>query len=163
MNAIINPCFFFFFLLADAVINLREDILMNRIKQSTLPTSGYESSHSNLAKAAMGLRRYFSLLCFTSYINESPDTKFELKFSDWLRSRNEIWIMLTSIRRKGPNIYLFRPVDDLHRLTQPNNWLSSHRRHNALGFGPGMFEMIGAGGQLGSVAPELEEFILKVI
>lgn len=73
--------------------------------------------------------------------------------------------MLQSIRRKSPKLYLFRPVDDLHRLIHTNTFsasLNSHRRHNALGYGPGMFEMIGAGGQLGSVAPEIEEFVLKV-
>jgi hypothetical protein len=72
--------------------------------------------------------------------------------------------MLQSIRRKSPKLYLFRPVDDLHRLIQTSTFsasLNSHRRQNALGYGPGMFEMIGAGGQLGSVAPEIEEFVLK--
>ncbi|KAG2199112.1 hypothetical protein INT46_010520 [Mucor plumbeus] len=149
---------------SDAVINLREDILMNRIKQTTQLTAGYESKNSNISKAAVGLQRYFSLLCFTAYINESADTQFEMKFSDWLKARTEIWTMLQSIRRKSPKLYLFRPVDDLHRLIHTNTFsasLNSYRRHNALGYGPGMFEMIGAGGQLGSVSPEIEEFILK--
>lgn len=142
-------------------MNLREDILMHRIKQTTVSSKGHEDRKNHLAEAAQGLERYFSLLCFTAYVNESPDTKFEEKFSDWLRSRNEIYIMLQNIRRKGPTLYLFRPVDDLHRLRKSDD-LSETRRRHALGFGPGMFEMIGAGGQLGSVAPELEEFILKV-
>ncbi|KAI8638964.1 inositol hexakisphosphate-domain-containing protein [Parasitella parasitica] len=149
---------------SDAVINLREDILMNRIKQTTQPTAGYESKNIYISKAAVGLQRYFSLLCFTAYINESADARFELKFSDWLKARTEIWTMLQSIRRKSPKLYLFRPVDDLHRLIHTNTFsasLNSHRRHNALGYGTGMFEMTGAGGQLGSVAPEVEEFVLK--
>lgn len=135
---------------------------MNRIKQTTVSSKGHDSNKNHLAKAAQGLERYFSLLCFTAFVNESPDTKFEQKFSDWLRSRQEIYTMLQNIRRKGPTLYLFRPVDDLHRLSKSDDF-SVSRRHHALGFGPGMFEMIGAGGQLGSVAPELEEFILKVI
>ncbi|CAO0803096.1 unnamed protein product [Mucor circinelloides] len=149
---------------SDAVINLREDILMNRIKQTTQPSAGYESKNSNIAKAAVGLQRYFSLLCFTAYINESADDQFNVKFSDWLKSRSEIWTMLQSIRRKSPKLYLFRPVDDLHRLIHTSTFsasLNSHRRHNALGYGPGMFEMTGAGGQLGSVAQEIEEYVLK--
>ncbi|KAG1112400.1 hypothetical protein G6F42_014754 [Rhizopus arrhizus] len=132
---------------SDAVINLREDILMNRIKQTTQPSAGYESKNSNIAKAAVGLQRYFSLLCFTAYINESADDQFNVKFSDWLKSRSEIWTMLQSIRRKSPKLYLFRPVDDLHRLIHTSTFsasLNSHRRHNALGYGPGMFEMTGA-------------------
>jgi len=138
---------------------------MNRIKQTTQPSAGYESKNSNIAKAAVGLQRYFSLLCFTAYINESADDQFNVKFSDWLKSRSEIWTMLQSIRRKSPKLYLFRPVDDLHRLIHTSTFsasLNSHRRHNALGYGPGMFEMTGAGGQLGSVAQEIEEYVLKV-
>jgi hypothetical protein len=113
--------------------------------------------------ALIGLERYFSLLCFAAYINESADTTFEETFSSWLRQRTEIWSMLQGMRRKGPRLYLFRPVDDLHGLIKTRNFSASlHSNRAALGFGPGMFEMVGAGGQLGSVAPEIEEFILKV-
>ncbi|KAI8356155.1 inositol hexakisphosphate-domain-containing protein [Blakeslea trispora] len=148
---------------SDSVINLREDILLNRIKQTTKQSMGYESKNSFIAKAGAGIQRYFSLLCFASYINESPDTNFSTKFSDWLKSRTEIWTMLQSIRRKSPKLYLFRPVDDLHRLANHTGIYSAsfQHYHRALGFGPGMFDMIGAGNQVGSVAPELEEFILK--
>ncbi|OBZ84318.1 Paladin [Choanephora cucurbitarum] len=148
---------------SDSVINLREDILLNRIKQTTKQSTGYESKTSFIAKAGAGIQRYFSLLCFASYINESPDTTFSTKFSDWLKSRTEIWTMLQSIRRKSPKLYLFRPVDDLHRLANHTGIYSAsfHCHHRTLGFGPGMFDMIGAGNQVGSVAPELEEFILK--
>ncbi|KAI7898613.1 inositol hexakisphosphate-domain-containing protein [Cokeromyces recurvatus] len=149
---------------SDAVINLREDILMNRIKQTTQQSSGHESKNSYIFKAAAGLQRYYSLLCFAAYINESPDTNFNTKFSDWLKSRTEIFTMLQTIRRKSPKLYLFRPVEDLHRLSHTSIYsasLDSHYRHHALGFGPGMFEMTGVGSQLGSIAPELEEFILK--
>ncbi|KAI9486886.1 MAG: inositol hexakisphosphate-domain-containing protein [Benjaminiella poitrasii] len=149
---------------SDAVINLREDILMNRIKQTTQQTSGYESKSSYISKAASGLQRYYSLLCFAAYINESLDTNFIPKFSDWLKSRTEIFTMLQTMRRKSPKLYLFRPVEDFHRLSHTSIYsasLDSRRRHNTLGYGPGMFEMTGVGGQLGSISPELEDFILK--
>ncbi|KAI9265662.1 inositol hexakisphosphate-domain-containing protein [Helicostylum pulchrum] len=138
---------------SDEVVNLREDILMNRIKQTTV--SGYESKNSPIARAAVGLQRYFSLLCFTCYINESPDTKFEVTFSSWLKNRNVIWTMLTSLRKKSPKLYLFRPVEDLHvSVTNSSYYSASHRKT----YGPGMFNMVGA---VGSVASELEEIILK--
>ncbi|RCI04172.1 hypothetical protein CU098_006507 [Rhizopus stolonifer] len=137
---------------SDAVINLREDILLNRIKQTAQPSS----DTSFMRKAGAGIQRYFSLLCFASYINESPNTRFELKFSDWLKARTEIWTMLQSIRRKSPKLYLFRPVDDLHRLTNHTGIYSAsfqRRRQQTL---PGMFDMDQA-----MVVPELESFILK--
>lgn len=144
--------------LSDAVINLREDILMNRIKQTTQPGTGYDSGNSSISKAAGGLQRYFSLLCFTAYINESPDTKFELSFSSWLRKRTEIWSMLQSIRRKSPKLYLFRPVEDLHRLASfKNNYYSASNNRRL--YGPGMFDIMGDNNQ--AVAPEIEQMILK--
>ncbi|KAI8971777.1 inositol hexakisphosphate-domain-containing protein [Mycotypha africana] len=152
---------------SDAVVNLREDILMNRIKQTTQhqKSSDYASTDNFISKAVAGLHRYFSLLCFTAYINESSDTDFGVKFSEWLRSRSEIWTMLQTIRRKGSKLYLLRPVEDLHRLRISNNshniLVNGRFGRNRLGSSPGMFEMTGAGGQLGSVASEVEEFILK--
>lgn len=144
--------------LSDAVINLREDILMNRIKQTTQPGTGYDSGNSSYSKAASGLQRYFSLLCFTAYINESPNTKFEFTFSSWVKRRTEIWSMLQSIRRKSPKLYLFRPVEDLHRLASfKNNYYSASNNRRL--YGPGMFDIMGDNNQ--AVAPEIEDMILK--
>lgn len=139
---------------SDAVVNLREDILINRIKQTTV--SNYESkSNSPIVRAAVALQRYFSLLCFTCYINESPDTKFEQTFSSWLRNRNVVWTMLTSLRKKSPKLYLFRPVEDLHMSVTNGSFFSASHRRN---YGPGMFDMVNS---VGSVSTELEEIILK--
>lgn len=143
--------------LADAVVNLREDILTNRIRQTTQTSS---DNNTFLAKALAGLQRYFFLLCFASYINESPDTNFQTRFSSWVRARSEIWTMLEHLRRKGPQLYLFRPVDDLHQ--GGGNDLTTRGRPGPFGYGHSMFEMIGAGSQNGIVAGEMEEFILKV-
>ncbi|KAI8393383.1 inositol hexakisphosphate-domain-containing protein [Radiomyces spectabilis] len=147
---------------SDAVVNLREDILMYRIRHTTEPSSGYEGSNNvYLEKALNGLQRYFFLLCFTAYINESPDTRFETRFSSWVKSRTEIWTMLQHMRRKGPQLYLFRPVDDLRNLSTHGPLETRWSRHGALGFGRGMFEMVGAGAQTGIVPNEVEQFILK--
>ncbi|KAI7872941.1 inositol hexakisphosphate-domain-containing protein [Spinellus fusiger] len=146
---------------SDAVINLREDILTNRIRQTTQTSSKDDNRHVYLSKALVGLQRYSFLLCFTAYINESPDTRFETRFSSWVKARSEIWSMIQHMRRKGPRFYLFRPVDDLRNLNENNKGGSLLRRHGAFGFGQGMFEMMGAGAQSGTIAGEMEEFILK--
>lgn len=152
----------FIFILADAVVNLREDILMNRVRQTKQSASDNDTF---LSKALSGLQRYFFLLAFTSYINESADTRFETRFSSWVKARTEIWTMLQHIRRKGPQLYLFRPVDDLRSLSGRDGSVDKRERlgrRGPLGFGQSMFEMVGAGNQGGIVAGEVEEFILKV-
>ncbi|KAI9320761.1 inositol hexakisphosphate-domain-containing protein [Dichotomocladium elegans] len=142
----------------DAVVNIREDILVNRLKQTTQATS---EGSPYLQRALSGLQRYFFLLCFTSYINESPDTRFETRFSSWVKERTEVWTMLQHMRRKGPQLYLFRPVDDLRDLNSSGPRDRSSARRGLIGVGTSMFEMLGAGAQNGIVGGEVEEFILK--
>lgn len=113
-------------------MNLREAILTNRIHQITQVSSANYNENSYLSKALNGLQRYFFLLCFTAYVNESPNTKFEQRFSSWVRARTEVWSMLQNMRRKGPRLYFFRPVEDLHQLTT----------HNQKKLGSGMFDMV---------------------
>lgn len=155
-------CLFF---VADAVINLRESILTNRIRQTTQTSSADYDESNYLSKALNGLQRYFFLLCFTAYVNESPNTKFENRFSSWVRSRTEIWAMLQNMRRKGPRLYFFRPVEDLHHLNPTANQkrtssaLSVSRGRNA----QGMFDMTGAGPQSNTgITVEMEEFAINV-
>lgn len=133
---------------ADAVINIREDILMNRVRH----TSSTESSY--LRKALAGLERYFFLLAFTSYVNESPDSRFDMPFSQWVKQRTEIWTMLENLRRKGPQLYLFRPVHDLSKL-------SGDKEEGGIGIGANnrWGAMFGTGR---GIADELERFIVKV-
>jgi hypothetical protein len=120
------------FNLADDVVNLREIILTNRIRQITEVSSASYDENNYLSKALSGLQRYFFLLCFTAYVNESPNTKFEQRFSSWVRARTEVWAMLQNMRRKGPRLYFFRPVEDLRQLTT----------HNQKKLGHGMFDMV---------------------
>lgn len=142
------------------MVNLREDILFNRLKQTSVQGASDHSPY--LKKALSGLQRYFFLLCFTSYINESPDTRFETRFSSWVKARAEIWTMLQHMRYKGPRLYLFRPVDDLRGLNTSGSHDAVTVRRGIRHVGPSMFEMVGAGAQSGIVAGEMEEFILKV-
>ncbi|KAL7332462.1 hypothetical protein PS15p_204505 [Mucor circinelloides] len=149
---------------SDAVINLRESILTNRIRQTTQTSSADYDESNYLSKALSGLQRYFFLLCFTAYVNESPNTKFENRFSSWVRSRTEIWAMLQNMRRKGPRLYFFRPVEDLHHLNPTANQmrassaLSVSRGRNA----QGMFDMTGAGPQSNTgITVEMEEFAIN--
>ncbi|GAA5805134.1 inositol hexakisphosphate-domain-containing protein [Helicostylum pulchrum] len=141
---------------SDAVINLRESILTNRIRQTTQTSSTGYDENNYLGKALGGLQRYFFLLCFTAYVNESPNTKFEMRFSNWVRNRTEVWAMLKNMRRKGPRLYMFRPVEDLHHLVQPN-----HRSGRAVN-SQGMFDMTGAGPQSNAnITVEMEEFVIN--
>ncbi|KAI9473878.1 MAG: inositol hexakisphosphate-domain-containing protein [Benjaminiella poitrasii] len=170
---------------SDAVVNLRESILTNRIRQ-TMQTADYKySNHSinssnrnnmyYLNKALAGLQRYFFLLCFTAYVNESPNSKFETqRFSSWVRSRTEIWAMLQNMRRKGPRLYFFRPVDDLHFLRprrqhqegfatndDSNMMLSRSRGRHSVSH-RGMFDMTGAGSQSNNgISTEMEESVIN--
>lgn len=101
-----------------------------------------------------------ALLCFTSYINASPNTKFETRFSSWFKTRIEVWRMVQHMRVKGPQLYFFRPVDDLRSM---GNMESQIQSQGSLGrHRQGMFEMIGAGAQSGKLTLDAEEFILKV-
>jgi hypothetical protein len=63
------------------MINLREVILIHRVHYSNT------GDLSSLEKARGCLERYFFLLAFCSYVNETIDLKFEIHFSEWLRAR----------------------------------------------------------------------------
>ncbi|KAI8984466.1 inositol hexakisphosphate-domain-containing protein [Mycotypha africana] len=153
---------------SDAVVNLRESILSNRILQTAHVSSSDFNENHYLNKALSGLQRYFFLLCFTAYVNESPNTNFEVRFSDWVRSRTEIWAMLQNMRRKGPRLYFFRPVEDLHLLGSGDNGKqikSSSIISKSKGQytqAQGMFDMTGAGQHLYTgVTIETEKFVLN--
>ncbi|KAI8579918.1 hypothetical protein K450DRAFT_187884 [Umbelopsis ramanniana AG] len=147
---------------SDAVVNLREDILMNRIRQTTVSSNQQEYDPNNneyLAKALAGLERYFFLLIFTSYINESEDTGFAMRFSDWVKGRSEIWSMMQKLRRKGPQLYLFRPVEDLSALGNGRDNRSRANNSSSFGHNTGMFGMTDQNES--RVAGEVEGYALK--
>ncbi|KAI9144841.1 inositol hexakisphosphate-domain-containing protein [Paraphysoderma sedebokerense] len=133
LDEIINRC--------DTVINLREDILMHRIKHTVI------GDIQSLEKAVGCLERYFFLLAFAGYVNEHgvemKDGSFlDIDFSSWLTIRPEIWSMLESLRQKGRKLHLFRPVEDLSELSS------------------GVESISGADGNR-LIANELEQFVTK--
>ncbi|KAI9192964.1 inositol hexakisphosphate-domain-containing protein [Polychytrium aggregatum] len=108
LDAIIDRC--------DIMINLREAILMHRIRYSNI---GDEVS---LEKSLGCLEKYFFLLAFCSYVNESCSGELS-SFGSWLKDRPEIWRMLQNIRHRGPRLYLFRPVEDLSVFAEEKDTL----------------------------------------
>ncbi|TPX51665.1 hypothetical protein SeMB42_g01840 [Synchytrium endobioticum] len=104
LDEIINEC--------DVMINLREVILMHRVTYAATGDAKY------LEKALGCLERYFFLIAFASYVFENSEDGFKMAFSNWLSARPEIFRMLEGMRKKGPRLYLFRPVEDLGVLSE---------------------------------------------
>jgi hypothetical protein len=71
-----------------------------------------------LDKALGSLERYFFLLSFCAYVNESHVHDFKEPFSRWIVARGEIWNMLEGLRQKGASLFLFRPVEDLSAFSK---------------------------------------------
>ncbi|KAJ3409888.1 hypothetical protein HDV05_004169 [Chytridiales sp. JEL 0842] len=130
LDEVINRC--------DAMINLREVILLHRVRYSNT------GDMASLEKAIGCLERYFFLLAFSSYVTETIDLKFDIQFSEWLRSRIEIWRMLSNLRREGPRLDLFRPVDDLSVFSEDAPSMSGWSRAPSR-----------------PIANELEKFVIK--
>lgn len=141
LDKVINQC--------DTLANLREVILQHRVTYSTT------GEIASLSKALGCLERYFFLLAFCAYVNEwtTEFTGSTVTFSsagsfrEWLLSRAEIWRMLENLRRRGPRLFLFRPVEDLSIFAE-------NEKSGSLS---------GWGVQSGMpVASELEKFVIKV-
>lgn len=96
------------------MINLREVILKHRVRYYV------DGSPQSIEKALGCLERYLFLLAFCSYVNENFATGYTVIFSQWLTARAEIFRVLESMRKKGPKLYLFRPVEDLSALSGDN-------------------------------------------
>ena len=117
LDEVINRC--------DSLLNIREVILMHRVSYSNTDDPAF------LEKALNCLERYFFLLAFTAYCNESftqsPDAPLHQNFSEWLQNRPEIWSSLEHLRRKGPRLTVFRPVDDLTVLGAPDSGEAAYK------------------------------------
>ncbi|KAJ7592850.1 inositol hexakisphosphate-domain-containing protein [Mycena floridula] len=100
----------------DHVTNLREDILAHRISYS-LTTMEEEKGQKFLGRAVKALEKYFFMIAFASYIEDSDD--FRQSFSDWLKARTEIWNQVTFLRKSyGSRLNVFAPVHDLSALSK---------------------------------------------
>ncbi|KAF8071749.1 inositol hexakisphosphate-domain-containing protein [Lyophyllum atratum] len=101
----------------DQVTNLREDILIYRLKYSL--TSLEEAQSDNyLQKAVKAMEKYFFTIAFASYVDSSTDD-FSQGFSDWLKARTEIWNQVKFLRKSyGSRLNVFSPVNDLSSLSK---------------------------------------------
>jgi len=109
----------------DDVVNLRDEILEDRIKFAITATTDQSSAVSDettgnhyLRKALSGLERYFFLIAFAGYCNEPP-MSFTDTFSPWLKTRSEILNMILRLRRTSRQ-YIFAPLHDLTALSKSN-------------------------------------------
>ncbi|KZV73066.1 hypothetical protein PENSPDRAFT_575124 [Peniophora sp. CONT] len=100
----------------DHVVNLREDILVHRVRYS-LSTLEEGDSGEYLAKAARALEKYFFLISFASYVEAQTD--FKTSFVNWLKPRTEIWNQILHLRKShGSRLNVFAPVHDLTALSR---------------------------------------------
>ncbi|KAJ7767113.1 inositol hexakisphosphate-domain-containing protein [Mycena metata] len=102
----------------DHVTNLREDILMHRLKYSM--TSMDEAKGEDfLDKAVKALEKYFFAIAFASYVDGTDD--FSQTFSNWLKTRTEIWNQIKFLRKSyGSRLNVFGPINDLSALSKTN-------------------------------------------
>ncbi|KAF9223711.1 hypothetical protein BS17DRAFT_802243 [Gyrodon lividus] len=102
----------------DHVTNLREDILIHRVRYSlTTPENDETKRDEILVEAGRSLEKYFFMIAFASYVDSVPD--FRQTFSDWLKTRTEIWNQVMFLRKsRGSRLNLFAPVNDLSLLSR---------------------------------------------
>ncbi|KAF8734647.1 hypothetical protein AX14_003198 [Amanita brunnescens Koide BX004] len=101
----------------DQVTNLREDILINRLKYA-LASMEEDRGIVLIQKARKALEKYFFIIAFASYVDES-DNDFNQMFSDWLQTRFEIWTQVEFLRKgDGFKLSVFAPVTDLSSLSK---------------------------------------------
>ncbi|PCH42051.1 hypothetical protein WOLCODRAFT_119866, partial [Wolfiporia cocos MD-104 SS10] len=101
----------------DHVTNLREDIFTNRVKYSLTTTMDEAQRENFLNKAVRSLEKYFFIIAFAEYIDSQAD--FTQTFSDWLKTRTEIWNQVTFLRKSyGSRLNVFAPISDLSNLSK---------------------------------------------
>ncbi|KAF8628035.1 hypothetical protein AX15_004150 [Amanita polypyramis BW_CC] len=104
----------------DQVTNLREDILINRLKYA-LTSMEEDQGTKFIQKARKALEKYFFIIAFTNYVDTS-DINFEQTFSDWLKTRSEIWNQVEFLRKgDGFKLNVFAPVTDLSSLSKSSS------------------------------------------
>ena len=138
LDKIVNQC--------EDLVNLREVILLHRLKYSTT------GNITHLQSASACLERYFFLIAFSSYVNEwetvhQTGGKSEFKiisFRSWLSNRTEIWRMLERFRKQGHKLVLFRPVEDLSVFSENQGEKDAQIINGHV-----------------QIAPEIENFIVK--
>ncbi|KAF8825263.1 hypothetical protein HHX47_DHR7000589 [Lentinula edodes] len=101
----------------DHVSQLREDILMHRIKYA-LTTMETEKGEAIIKRAGKAIEKYFFIIAFASFV-ESSSSDFSQSFSEWLMVRTEIWNQVKFLRKStGSVLNVFAPVSDLSALSR---------------------------------------------
>lgn len=109
----------------DHVTNLREDILIHRLRYS-MTSMDEAKGELYLNKARRALEKYFFLVAYASFVEESS-VDFKQSFGDWLMTRTEIWNQVTFLRKSsGSRLNIFAPISDLSSLSK------SHAENRAL-------------------------------
>ncbi|KAJ7081810.1 inositol hexakisphosphate-domain-containing protein [Mycena belliarum] len=102
----------------DHVTNLREDILIHRLKYSMTSMDDVKGQDF-LDKAVKALEKYFFMIAFASFVDSAHD--FSESFSDWLKARTEIWNQIKFLRKSyGSRLNVFAPINDLSSLSKTN-------------------------------------------
>ncbi|KAI9099760.1 inositol hexakisphosphate-domain-containing protein [Phlyctochytrium arcticum] len=109
----------------DVMVNLREVTLIHRVDYF------FDGNPVSLRRALGCLERYFFLLAFCSYVDKYSTTGYQHSFSEWLKLRPEILVMLENFRNPGPQLHLFRPVEDLSLLSTGPDSRGAMMRDNA--------------------------------
>ncbi|KAF9260086.1 hypothetical protein L218DRAFT_1079604 [Marasmius fiardii PR-910] len=101
----------------DHVLNLREDILIARLRYS-LTTMEEKKGQTFFERAGKALEKYFFVIAFASYVEDSND--FSQSFCDWLKTRTEIWNQVKFLRKSiyGHRLSVFAPANDLSLLSR---------------------------------------------
>ncbi|RSH87875.1 uncharacterized protein EHS24_000393 [Apiotrichum porosum] len=102
----------------DAVVNLRENVIENRIKYSVASRDD-KQSQGYLDRAVRSLEQYFDLIVFAAYVEHPQGMSSGAKFSSWLKARPEIWNQIKILRRRwGDRLFAFAPANDLSVISR---------------------------------------------
>ncbi|KIO26335.1 hypothetical protein M407DRAFT_24420 [Tulasnella calospora MUT 4182] len=98
----------------DDVVNLREDILIHRIRYAVTNMDD-KTRPTHLAKAAKALEKYFFMIAFASFVEDQKT--WDSTFSEWTRARVEIWNQVKYLRQSS-GLKVFAPVSDLSAISK---------------------------------------------
>ncbi|TBU33470.1 inositol hexakisphosphate-domain-containing protein [Dichomitus squalens] len=135
----------------DHVVNLREEIFINRVRYSLTTAVDDKERDGFLNRAVKSLEKYFFAIAFANYVEMQDD--FGQTFADWLKARTEIWNQIVFLRKShGSRLNVFAPINDLSSLSK-----SGADRHALL---PGQQnDVVVAGGQI--LGDEYSDHVVK--
>ncbi|KAI0701909.1 inositol hexakisphosphate-domain-containing protein [Cerioporus squamosus] len=93
----------------DHVVNLREEIFLNRIRYSLTTAVDDKERDNFLSKAVKSLEKYFFAIAFANYVEMEDD--FRQSFADWLK-------VMFLRKAHGSKLNVFAPINDLSTLSR---------------------------------------------